>query len=280
MKSPKWLGVVAGLLVLAGCQSVDSEPCSACVALEGFVQPQDINDDIRKMVGKYRGGGGAENVEVQRARGIIETGLYPKFINGAQCPKIDSEKWAIDYSYKRGKRALHRGGDIPHPRGTPIRAISDGTVVGRFLNEGRKDGIAVVLRHNPQETGLSFWTYSQYTHLLEMSPLPIGTKVKMGDELGKTSNSGKMGRRVRRDALHFAIFYSLLPEWSNDGSVVTPKDGYAMDPNAFYRTSPPYDSQSMSELVEDQKGIPVPYITIDNKFVPSNTNRIWPYPCK
>jgi len=286
MKSSKCFGFAAGLLVLAGCQSIDSKrsigskPCAACEGLEGFVQPQHINDDIRKLVGKYRGGGGYENVKVQRVRGIIETGLYPKFINGAQCPEIDSEKWAIDYSYKRGKPALHRGVDIPQPRGTPIRAISDGTVVGRFRNEGRKDGIAVFVRHTPQQTGLPIWTYSQYTHLLEMSPLPIGAKVKMGDELGKTSNSGRMGRKVRRNALHFAIFYSQLPEWSNDGSVVTPKDGYAMDPNAFYRIRPPYDSQSMLKLVEDQKGILVPYITIDKKFVPPNTKRIWPYSCK
>jgi hypothetical protein len=42
-------------------------------------------------------------------------------------------------------------------------------------------------------------------HLKEMSPLPIGAQIKMGDEIGKTGNTGKMGKRVRRDALHFAI---------------------------------------------------------------------------
>jgi len=66
---------------------------------------------------------------------------------------------------------------------------------------------------------------------------------------------------------------------ANDGSVVTPRDGYAMDPNAFYRTNPPYDSQSMLKLASDQKGIPVPYMKMDHTFLPPDTKRIWPYPC-
>ena len=102
----------------------------------------------------------------------------------------------------------------------------------------------------------------------------------MGDEIGKTANTGKMGKRVRRDALHFAILYSESPDWSNDGMVVTPKDGYFMDPNAFYRLIPPYDSQSLVNLPGDQKYVPVPYLKADGMRVPSHTKRIWPYVCK
>ena len=265
----------------AGSIPTDHEPCTECEDLKGFVSPSEIDDKIRKMVGKYKGGGGSENVAIQQARGVIETGLYPEFIGGADCPEIDSEKWAIDYSFKRGGRAaLHKGVDIPQPRGKPLRAVSAGTVVGKFMNEGNRKGIEVMLRHTPEQTGLTFWTYSQYTHLQEMSPLPIGAEVKMGVEIGKTSNTGKMGRRVRRDALHFAIFYSAHPEWSNDGRVVTPKEGYFMDPNAFYRLQPPYDSQSMLRLPGDQKTVPVPYMKTDGSFVPTETKRIWPYPCE
>lgn len=137
-----------------------------------------------------------------------------------------------------------------------------------------------MLRHTPDQTVLPYWTYSQYTHLQKMSPLPIGIKVKMGDEIGETANTGVMGKRIRRDALHFAVLYSKQPQWSNDGAVVMPKDGYFMDPNAFYRLEPPYDSQSMSILPNNQKKVPVPYIKADGTLVPSNTNRIWPYVCK
>ena len=112
-----------------------------------------------------------------------------------------------------------------------------------------------------------------------MSPFSIGATVRMGQEIGKTSNTGKMGRRIRRDALHFAILYSALPEWSNTGKFAAPKDGYWMDPNAFYRLGPPYDSQSLVTLPDDQKKIPVPYVKADGSFMPPGTKRIWPYQC-
>jgi len=231
------------------------------------------------MVGKNGRRNPARAVEIQKARGAIETGLVPDFIGGGNCPEIDSEKWAIDYSHKRPWPAIHKGIDIPQPRGTPIRAVADGTVVGKFENENNRKGIEVMLRHGPDQTGLPFWTYSQYTHLAEMSPLPIGAKVKMGQEIGKTSNTGKMGRRIRRDALHFAVLYSARREWSNDGQFVAPKEGYWMDPNAFYRGGPPYDSRSLAELPDHQKKVPVPYMKADSSFVPPDTKRIWPYKC-
>lgn len=260
--------------------AVRAAPCGPCQKLEGYVPPGEIDDQIRMMVGKYKGGGGRRNVAVQQDRGVIETGLQPAFIGGAACPGIDSEQWAIDYSHKRPRAALHKGIDIPQPRGTPIRAISHGTVVGRFMNEGNKKGIEVMLRHTPGQTGLAFWTYSQYTHLAEMSPLAIGNAVRMGDEIGRTANTGKMGRRVRRDALHFAVLYSARPEWSNDGVVVTPMEGYFMDPNAFYRAAGPYDSPSLKALPADQKRVPVPYRKPDGATVPPGTKRIWPYTCE
>lgn len=257
-----------------------SEPCTVCEQLDGFISPDLIHEDVKKMVGKYNGGRGFDNVKVQKARGVIETYLTPDFINNGNCPEIDSEKWAIDYSYKRGKAALHKGVDIPRPRGTPILAVADGMVVGKFENKYNRKGIEIMLRHSPEQTGLPFWTYSQYTHLKKLSTLPIGTEVKMGDEIGKTSNSGKMGKHIRRDALHFAILYSTHPEWSNDGRVVIPKDGYFMDPNAFYRLSGPYDSPSLKALPESEKQISVPYVKYDGTFVPGNTKRIWPYACQ
>jgi len=232
------------------------------------------------MVGKYKGGGGAENVAIQKDRGVTETGLSPDFIDEGDCPEIDSEKWAIDYSHKRNRSALHKGIDIPQPRGTPIVAIADGVVVGKFVNENNRKGIEIMLRHTPQQTGLPFWTYSQYTHLRKIPTLSIGAKVMMGDEVGKTANTGKMGRRIRRNALHFAILYSKHPEWSNDGVVVTPKDGYFMDPNAFYRLDPPYNSRSVSTLPIHQKQVPVPYMKAEGTLVPPDTKRIWPYICE
>ena len=256
------------------------KPCNSCKAIDGFVSISEISSAVRIMIGKSFKVEKSKAVAIQRSRGAIETGLEPNFIDGANCPEIDSEKWAIDYSHKRPWPAIHKGIDIPQPRGTPVLAVSNGTVVGKFKNKGNRKGIEIMLRHSPEQTGLPFWSYSQYTHLLEMSPLSIGQTVKIGQKIGKTSNTGLMGRRIRRDALHFAILYSKQPEWSNDGVFVTPKGGYWMDPNAFYRLEPPYDSKSIRALPDKNKLVPVPYIKKDGSYVPKNTKRIWPYPCE
>ncbi|MBN4080509.1 M23 family metallopeptidase [Beggiatoa alba] len=268
------------VMPMTGEGKQQTAPCDLCKKLDGYIPASEISAEIRKMVGKFKGGSKTELVAIQKARGVIETYLEPEFIEGGHCPEIDSEQWAIDYSYKRPWPALHKGIDIPQPRGTPILAISDGVVVGKFINKNNRKGIEIMLRHTPGQTGLPFWTYSQYTHLQEMSPLSIGDIVNMGDEIGKTSNTGKMGRRIRRDALHFAIFYSQSHEWSNNGKVVLPKDGFFMDPNAFYRLAPPYDSSSLKMLLGEQKKVPVPYIKANKTFVPANTRRIWPYACE
>lgn len=257
-----------------------SEPCTECQALDGFVPPEEISDTIRMMAGKGKKFDKSKSVEIQKARGGIETGLEADFIGGAECPQIDSEQWAIDYTHKRGKPAIHKGVDIPQPIGTPILALAAGTVVGSFMNVGNMKGIEVMLRHTPEQTGLPYWTYTQYTHLRELSPLPIGAQVELGQSVGITHNTGKMGKRIRRDALHLAILYSESPEWSNDGRFVIPKDSYWMDPNAFYRSKGPYDSQSLEVLPSDQKSVPVPYMKPDGSFVPPDTKRIWPYPCE
>ncbi len=276
------IGVIVTMIFPASGFSKKKQilPCKPCENLDGFISPLLINDDIRKMVGKYKGGKGPENVAVQKARGVIETGLIPRFINNGNCPQIDSEKWAIDYTSKRSQSALHKGIDIPQKKGTPILAVADGVVVGKFINKNNRKGIEIMLRHRPDQTGLPFWTYSQYTHLKDMSPLTLGEKVKLGEEIGKTSNTGKMGKRIRRDALHFAILYSSSPEWSNDGWVVTPKNGYFMDPSAFYRLEPPYASQSVKNLPKKEKYIPTPYMMRNKTLIPANTKRIWPYLCK
>jgi len=231
------------------------------------------------MVGKFIADQ-AQAVDIQKSRGGVETGLEPSFIGGGECPEIDSEKWAIDYSHKRGQPAIHKGVDIPQPKGTPVLAISDGVVVGKFVNEGNRKGIEIMLRHKPEQTGLKYWTYSQYTHLEDLPLLAIGAQVKIGDKIGKTHNTGKMGKSIRRDALHFAILYSDNPQWSNDGLFVIPKESYWMDPIAFYRLQPPYDSRSVADLPAVQKTVPVSYMRSDGAIFPEGAKRIWPYACE
>jgi hypothetical protein len=252
--------------------------CSACQGIEGYIPPHEISQALYQMVGKMRKGNKSDDVRVQKERGGIQTGTYPKFIDEGKCPTIDSEKWAIDYSHKRGGAAIHKGVDIPQPKGTPVLAVSSGTVIGKFMNKHNRKGIEVVLRHTPEDTGLPFYTYTQYTHLLEMSPLPIGASVKMGDEIAKIWNTGKMGKKIRRTALHFAVMYSESPDWTNDGTIVVPQDSYWMDPVFFYSNSGPYDSMSVKKVAD--KAISIPYINRGGTVAPSETKRIWPFACK
>ena len=257
-----------------------TQECFRCKDLEGFIPPEKISIDVFKMVGKNNKNNSEEAVKIQKERGVIITGTSPRFPLGIKCPLIDSEKWAIDYSHKRKGAALHKGIDIPQPKGTPVLAAASGTVVGKFMNPFSKKGIEIVLRHTPEQTGLPFFTYTQYTHLLELPAIPIGTEVKKGDEIAKIWNTGVMGRRERRSALHFAVFYSESPYWSNSGTFFAPNNGYFMDPVSFYSQTGPYESKKVRDLSRTKKRINVSYQLKDGTQYPSKAKRIWPFACE
>ncbi len=69
-------------------KKIKSLPCKPREVLEGFVSPDQINDVIRKMVGKYKGGGGDENVA---------PGCRPGSQNGGKIRR-DALHFAILYS--------------------------------------------------------------------------------------------------------------------------------------------------------------------------------------
>lgn len=228
--------------------------------------------------------------------GMRITGSTPVFDQRFQCPDLD-EGWAIDYSGKRGRPALHGGIDIPAHRGTPILAVADGVVAAMFDNHETAVGVRLFLRHSPEQTGKPFWVYSEYAHLLELPPLAVGQKVKRGDEVGKTSNTGISGKeareritgssfrgpgRERRNALHFSIMYSDSPDYAvleKKGGYLIPVRGRWMDPVAFYRSQPPYNSDALAALPETDKQVPIPCQDSEGKAHQPNTKLIWPYSC-
>jgi hypothetical protein len=129
-------------------------------------------------------------LKTAEARGLIETGLHPRFADGVKCRGIDTEKYAIDYTYKRNRPSRHGGIDMPAPFGTPIVAAAAGTVVGVYRGTKGHQGTHVILRHTPQDTGLPIYVYTVYAHLNKMPDLHVGQRVKMGDLIGPTGNSG------------------------------------------------------------------------------------------
>ncbi len=216
-------------------------------------------------------------------RGLLETGLGPVFPENAVCPGID-DYFAMDYTFKRGREAYHGGIDMPVRWGTPMIAVAAGTVVAKFLGENSKRGIELMIRHGPEDTGIPLWIYSQYAHMDRMPGLEIGQRVKMGEILGPTGNSGVSGgggkqTSLRRPAIHFAVFYSESPKYAIVRDVVLPLNGRWMDPIALYRQKTPLDTAAMKSLPEEDKAVAIPVMFEDGESFPAGTKFVWPYAC-
>lgn len=229
------------------------------------------------------GRGGRCGIEDSQELGLIETGLGPEFPVQAACFGID-DYYALNYAYKRPREALHGGIDLPAPTGTPILAVAAGTVAGVFEGASSARGIEIVLRHAPRDTGLPFWTYTQYAHLSALPRQRPGQRVRMGEVLGPTGNTGinpmsSSRNSMRRPAVHFAVWFSDKPNFVVHRETVIPVKGRWMDPNALYRQKPPYDSPSLKALSDNEKFVPVPVMLEDGSTLPAATRLIWPYAC-
>ncbi|MCB1736350.1 MAG: peptidoglycan DD-metalloendopeptidase family protein [Gammaproteobacteria bacterium] len=230
---------------------------------------------------------GFDDAQPQKDRGLFETGLRPVWPGDVDCPGID-EWYAKDYTNKRPKEAYHSGIDLPVPFGTPVLAAMSGEIVAVYAGESNARGFEVMIRHTPEESGLPLYVYTGYTHFESKPDVSVGQRVRMGDVLGTTGNTGLLGcetmgkdcrGRSRRPALHFDVRYSENPKYYDSGSVLVPFDGYWMDPNALYRKALPVDSQAMKALPESEKTVAISYHLDDGTLVPADTRVIWPYTC-
>lgn len=216
------------------------------------------------------------------ARGLFETGLTPRFPEHARCREID-EGYAIDYSGKRDRENYHGGIDMPAPFGTPMIAAADGTVVATFGGERSYRGIEIVLRHAPEDTGIPLWIYTQYAHCAEMPALEIGRRVRRGEALCPTGNTGitpgGKKRGARRPAIHFGVFYAASEHYIVMRDTVIPAGGRWMDPVALYRGRLPLDSDSMKALPVSEKQIPISVMFENGETFPATAKVVWPYAC-
>lgn len=248
--------------------------------LDGLVPIEQIDAATRCGIGRAQRNC---SIKVAIEKGLFETGLRPKFPDGLDCRGID-EGWAISYTAKRDNEQYHGGIDMPAPYGTPMLAAADGTVVAKSAESRSFRGIELIIRHSPEETGLPMWIYTQYAHFNAMPSINVGERVKMGQDLGPTGNSGyqrpKAGKqKSRRPAIHFAAWYSDKPSFAADFNDIIPVDGWWMDPNALYRKQGPYDSISLKALPDGEKDVVIPVILESGETVPADTKLIWPYAC-
>ena len=253
---------------------------------DGLLDIDLIDEFIRCAMGKPAMAGKTKcTLEPAIERGLFKTGIKPKFPDNTNCRGID-DYWAMDYSAKRkGKKSYHGGIDMPAPFGTPIYAAANGTVVGKFLGENNLRGIEIVLRHSPQDTGLPVWTFSQYTHFSGMPSQEVGQRVRMGEFLGPTGNTGisiKTGKQseTRRPAIHFGVLYNTNGNYAvlKDLAII-PEDGYWMDPNAFFLVDHTFDTETLKALPVNDKKVPMPVLLDDGNTIPIDTKTVWPYAC-
>jgi Peptidase family M23 len=228
----------------------------------------------------------ASGANLARKLGLVPTGLGPRFPEGMNCLGID-DTYAMDYDFKRDNKDVSHGGfDIPTDWDTPVLSVAAGTVVGRFEGENTERGVEIVIRHAPEDTGLPYWTYTQYAHLSELPPQKLGQRVRLGEVIGKTSNTGRKGQGAekekttqRRPALHFVAWYSPVREFALTSIAVVPVRGRWLDPHAMYGGKEPFDSAELAKLPDDQKWVDIPVMLPNGNLVPKDTKMIWPYTC-
>ena len=143
---------------------------------------QEIQKQINSMGGSTGGGGtgGGESASV---------------VFGWPLPGIDkvSSKFGPRTPPCPGASSMHGGIDIGAASGTPIKAYAAGTVV-QNVAWNKSAGNYIKIDHG---NGVA----SRYLHMVEPSPLAVGTVVTAGQEVGKVGNTG-VGTGAH---LHFEI---------------------------------------------------------------------------
>ena len=111
-----------------------------------------------------------------------------------------------------------------------------------------------------------------------MPSIPVGQVVNTGDKIAKIWNTGKMGKKVRRSAVHFAVMFSKSPNWTNTGYIFAPQNGYFMDPVYFFNkvsSSESYYSENIRNLPKKDKKINVAFQLSNGEKYPFNAKRIY-----
>lgn len=220
-------------------------------------------------------------------RGFLATGLEPVYPQGFDCPKVTSP-FATPFRTDGSKRSarffkgLHGGMDIAQPKGTPLLAMADGEVI--LKHEGEADGIGGLglwLRHAPEETGTGKYVFVEYKHIDKLPELAVGERVKMGQVIAETGNTGTTGGHYSDEGfyhLHMTAYWSDSPAFKFS-RVMIPSGGQWLDPIALLRGGP-LDSHQAKDLPKQQKQVAIPFLSTDGRAYPENTKLVWPYACR
>lgn len=144
------------------------------------------HQEIQKQINSMGGSTGDENTSGGESASVVF---------GWPLPGIDkvSSKFGPRKPPCAGASSMHGGIDIGAASGTPIKAYAAGTIV-QNVAWNKSAGNYIKIDHG---NGVA----SRYLHMVEPSPLAVGTVVTAGQEVGKVGNSG-VGTGAH---LHFEI---------------------------------------------------------------------------
>jgi len=226
--------------------------------------------------------------EAHEKSGLIETGLRPVYPKDAKCREVASH-FASTTRYDGSSRVsfayhgYHSGMDISSPIGTPLVALADGEIVHKFVGE-RLVGNQIFIRHTPEDTGLPVYVYSKYKHFDQLPDFETGDRVKMGQFLGPSGDTGTAGGHFPTGYphLHLSIYTSASPEYKSLEKSILPENPQQVDPIVLYLKNTPavVDSHAARALADSEKDVVIPYMTTDGKIVPEGSRLIWPFKCE
>jgi murein DD-endopeptidase MepM/ murein hydrolase activator NlpD len=173
------------------------------------------------------------------------------------------------------------GIDLTLDEGTPLLAIASGKIISMGTG-GQAEGIYLWLQHSPEDTGLRFWVYTKYQHLLEVPKHVIGEKVQVGQVIGMSGKTGTIGGHYGLwgySHLHLTTFAGRSDQYERQGSRIIAEGALLFDPVAFYIIGLT-DPSDIEHLSNARKTVTIPYVAENGSIHPSGSLVVWPVSCK
>ncbi len=238
---------------------------------------------------QMRGKGGTTGHAVERRDYEVKaTGLEPVFPETHACSPIASpygSPYRHDGSARRQDRnsGLHGGLDISLDEGSPLLAIAAGKIVAKGEG-GNLEGFYLWLLHAPEDTGLPFFSFVKYQHLVGLPDVNPGDRVAAGQPVARSGLSGTIGPAFGPQGyphLHISLHVAPGPEFSLQGegnSTVAPRGGRLADPMLLFL--PAGSDFARVEDLATAKRLPVPVATRDGGMHRAVSKVVWPVYCR
>jgi murein DD-endopeptidase MepM/ murein hydrolase activator NlpD len=115
--------------------------------------------------------------------------------------------------------------------------------------------------------------------------LGIGERVKMGQVIGKSGNTGTTGGYFGSEGyyhLHMSVYAGKVGDYKARTRGVQIPDMQQLDPLAVYllQDRKVSDNHAVRALPDAEKAVTTPYKTTDGRIVPAGTRLVWPFMCE